>query len=121
TAKKKVVINGGGSFTEWSKDGITHGTNGYWLEHAAAHLMAGPKKQSQVFNESPATRYDDKFELTNTDKSAQGKVQYQLRRDDDHTETGRTGTNQPINQQKSEAPDSVKHFIKPVRKSGEQP
>ena len=43
TAKKKVVINGGGSFTEWSKDGITHGTNGYWLEHAAGHLMAGPK------------------------------------------------------------------------------
>lgn len=31
TAKKRVVINGGGSFTEWVAGGITNGTNGAWV------------------------------------------------------------------------------------------
>ncbi|CAN5875978.1 N/A [soil metagenome] len=42
TAPKKVVFNGGGSFTEWSSAGITHGTAGGWVEHAASHVKRGP-------------------------------------------------------------------------------
>jgi type VI secretion system secreted protein VgrG len=42
TARKKVVIIGGGSYTEWSAQGITHGTAGTWQEHAALHAQVGP-------------------------------------------------------------------------------
>ena len=39
---QKIVFNGGGSFTEWSSAGITHGTQGTWVEHAAGHSQLGP-------------------------------------------------------------------------------
>ncbi|MDP9914113.1 uncharacterized protein (DUF2345 family), partial [Variovorax boronicumulans] len=42
TAKKKVVIIGGGSYSEWSESGIKHGTAGTWQEHAALHAQVGP-------------------------------------------------------------------------------
>ena len=42
SAPKKVVVNGGGSFTEWSDAGILHGTPGAWVEHAASHIKMGP-------------------------------------------------------------------------------
>jgi type VI secretion system secreted protein VgrG len=41
-AKKKVVVNGGTSFSEWSAAGIKHGTPGTWVEHAATHATPGP-------------------------------------------------------------------------------
>ena len=41
---KKVVFNGGGSFTEWSGQGIVHGTQGRWVEHAAGHSKSGPMR-----------------------------------------------------------------------------
>ncbi|MCY1240084.1 hypothetical protein D9M72_529130 [compost metagenome] len=41
TAPIKVIVNGGGSFTEWSSTGILHGTPGGWVEHAAAHIKTG--------------------------------------------------------------------------------
>ncbi|WP_153012720.1 DUF2345 domain-containing protein, partial [Pseudacidovorax intermedius] len=41
-AKKKVVLIGGGSYTEWSAEGIRHGTAGSWQEHAAMHAQVGP-------------------------------------------------------------------------------
>ena len=46
TAKKKVVVIGGGSYTEWSAEGITHGTAGSWQEHAAMHLQEGPMQKA---------------------------------------------------------------------------
>jgi type VI secretion system secreted protein VgrG len=42
SAPVKVVVNGGGSFTEWSGTGILHGTAGAWVEHAASHVKTGP-------------------------------------------------------------------------------
>ncbi|MDM0011040.1 type VI secretion system tip protein TssI/VgrG [Variovorax sp. J22P168] len=42
TAKDEVVINGGTSYTRWSSEGIEHGTQGYWVEHAASHGSPGP-------------------------------------------------------------------------------
>ncbi|MEZ2297662.1 type VI secretion system Vgr family protein [Variovorax sp. RCC_210] len=45
TARKKVVIIGGGSYTEWSAQGITHGTAGTWQEHAALHAQVGPQSR----------------------------------------------------------------------------
>jgi type VI secretion system secreted protein VgrG len=42
SAPVKVVVNGGGSFTEWSNAGILHGTTGAWVEHAMSHVKAGP-------------------------------------------------------------------------------
>jgi type VI secretion system secreted protein VgrG len=42
SAPVKVVVNGGGSFTEWSGTGILHGTAGAWVEHAASHVKVGP-------------------------------------------------------------------------------
>ncbi len=43
TAKEEVIVNGGGSFTHWKAQGITHGTKGAWTEHAAIHSMIGPR------------------------------------------------------------------------------
>jgi type VI secretion system secreted protein VgrG len=42
TAKEEVVINGGGSYSRWNAAGITHGTKGTWVEHAASHRHTGP-------------------------------------------------------------------------------
>jgi type VI secretion system secreted protein VgrG len=42
SAPVKVVVNGAGSFTEWSSAGILHGTLGGWVEHAASHAKLGP-------------------------------------------------------------------------------
>ncbi|MFS2051522.1 DUF2345 domain-containing protein [Variovorax sp. CT11-76] len=41
-APKRIVVNGGGSFSEWSNEGIVHGTPGRWVEHAASHVKTGP-------------------------------------------------------------------------------
>jgi type VI secretion system secreted protein VgrG len=49
TAKKKVVIIGGGSYTEWSAQGITHGTAGTWQEHAALHAQVGPMSLDALY------------------------------------------------------------------------
>ena len=46
TARKKVVVIGGGSYSEWSATGITHGTAGTWLEHAALHAQVGPMQRA---------------------------------------------------------------------------
>jgi len=43
TAKEEVIVNGGGSFSHWKAQGITHGTKGAWIEHAATHSMIGPR------------------------------------------------------------------------------
>jgi type VI secretion system secreted protein VgrG len=42
TASQEVVLNGGGSYSRWNASGITHGTNGPWVEHAASFSMDGP-------------------------------------------------------------------------------
>ena len=49
TAKEEVVINGGGSYSKWNGGGIEHGTAGAWVEHAATHLMPGPKSKGTAF------------------------------------------------------------------------
>jgi type VI secretion system secreted protein VgrG len=43
TAKEEVIVNGGGSFSHWKAQGITHGTTGAWVEHATTHSMIDPK------------------------------------------------------------------------------
>jgi uncharacterized protein (DUF2345 family) len=52
-ARKKVVIIGGGSYSEWSATGITHGTAGTWLEHAALHAQVGPMTQPLQLQDFP--------------------------------------------------------------------
>jgi uncharacterized protein (DUF2345 family) len=49
SARKKVVIIGGGSYTEWSAQGIVHGTAGTWQEHAAMHAQVGPMQRPPSF------------------------------------------------------------------------
>jgi type VI secretion system secreted protein VgrG len=61
-AKKKVVINGGGSFSEWSDQGITHGTQGSWVEQAAAHATPGPDNKA-VGGELPLSELKGKLLL----------------------------------------------------------
>ena len=38
-------VIGGGSYTEWSAQGIKHGTAGSWQEHAAMHSQEGPLRR----------------------------------------------------------------------------
>ncbi|MBB5202700.1 DUF2345 domain-containing protein, partial [Glaciimonas immobilis] len=42
-AEEEVVINGGGSYTRWNADGITSGTSGEYIVHAAMHAPLGVK------------------------------------------------------------------------------
>jgi type VI secretion system secreted protein VgrG len=42
TAPEEVVVNGGGSYTQWNASGIQSGTSGSWTAHAGSHSMAGP-------------------------------------------------------------------------------
>ena len=63
SAPKKVVFNGGGSFTEWSAAGIVHGTQGRWVEHAASHVKKGPRSlpmESQSFAKGEWERCKEK-------------------------------------------------------------
>ncbi|TDK62807.1 DUF2345 domain-containing protein [Sapientia aquatica] len=53
TAKNNVLVNGGGSFTEWSANGIKSGTKGTWTEHAAAHTSLGPLSRPVELPELP--------------------------------------------------------------------
>ncbi|MDQ0572559.1 type VI secretion system secreted protein VgrG [Variovorax paradoxus] len=57
TAKEEVLVNGGSSYTRWNADGIEHGTNGLWREHAASHSLLGPKSLP------PSNGYEAKCEL----------------------------------------------------------
>ncbi|MGY6242653.1 type VI secretion system Vgr family protein (plasmid) [Burkholderia ambifaria] len=42
SAKKKLVLNGGGSYIELEQGSIKSGTNGVWLAHAANHYFPHP-------------------------------------------------------------------------------
>ena len=57
SAQEEVLINGGSSYTRWNADGIEHGTNGVWREHAASHSLLGPKSLP------PSKGYEAKCEL----------------------------------------------------------
>ncbi|MBC7700399.1 type VI secretion system Vgr family protein, partial [Aquabacterium sp.] len=46
TAKQEIQINGAGSYTRWSAQGIEHGTLGKWVEHAGGHSMTGPASRA---------------------------------------------------------------------------
>ncbi|WP_234194422.1 type VI secretion system Vgr family protein, partial [Pseudacidovorax sp. NFM-22] len=56
SAPVSVMVNGGGSFTEWSNAGITHGTPGTWVEHAASHVQMGPLSVDQHHGAPPPRR-----------------------------------------------------------------
>ena len=43
TAKKEVVIVGGGSYVRFNAEGIEQGTNGSFVAHAATHIFVGVK------------------------------------------------------------------------------
>ena len=59
TAKQEIQINGAGSYTRWSAQGIEHGTLGAWVEHAAGHSMAGPASLPVVMSEFPTSTPKD--------------------------------------------------------------
>jgi len=42
TAKEELEINGGTSYSRWNSAGITNGTKGFWVAHAARHSLIGP-------------------------------------------------------------------------------
>lgn len=49
TANKRIVINGGGSSSQWDSKGIEHFTSGIWKEHAKTHLsVSGQKKKTDI-------------------------------------------------------------------------
>ena len=53
TAKEEVVINGGGSYAVYNAGGITEGTNGAHVVHAAEHSHAGPKNMPTDYAPQP--------------------------------------------------------------------
>ena len=55
TAKKEVVINGGGSYMKLNAGGIETGTNGNFVSHAAKHSLIGPKNIPVSIPEMPGS------------------------------------------------------------------
>ncbi|MEM5429906.1 type VI secretion system tip protein VgrG [Cupriavidus oxalaticus] len=55
TARKEVLINGGGSYVRINAEGIEHGTLGTWKAHANSHAMPGPKSIGQAMPLLPQT------------------------------------------------------------------
>ena len=52
TARKQLLVNGGGSYMQWSAGRIEEGTAGRRVAHAGTHPVAGPKSLPV-----PATKY----------------------------------------------------------------
>ncbi|BDT67992.1 hypothetical protein os1_21730 [Comamonadaceae bacterium OS-1] len=64
TAKERIVINGGGSYTEWSAGGITSGTSGAHTVHSASLALVGPKTMPVVIS-NPQGPYQVQYILQN--------------------------------------------------------
>jgi uncharacterized protein (DUF2345 family) len=64
--QEEVLMNGGGSWQRWAKEGISRGTSGSHTLHAARHDLNGPKSAAQVMQEHPQPSFDDPYVLTNT-------------------------------------------------------
>jgi type VI secretion system secreted protein VgrG len=60
-AKKQVLVNGGGSYMQWSDGAIEEGTAGTRVVHAGTHPMTGPKSQPPVPITWPGVKGDDRF------------------------------------------------------------
>ena len=56
SAKKQLVVNGGGSSSVFSSAGITHATSGTWMEHAASHGAPPEKIMKVAMPEMPVTQ-----------------------------------------------------------------
>jgi type VI secretion system secreted protein VgrG len=113
TAKKKVVINGAGSFSEWSANGITHGTNGQWTQHAAQHAANGPKSMGVNLQGQPAFHaYDETVRITTPSGKPLKGVRYQITGDQGvHVGiTNQQGQTNTIHTQKQEALKCGLHF-----------
>jgi len=53
SAKEEVLITAGGSFIKVNASGITQGTGGAWVAHAATHSMDGPQHNHFAMPELP--------------------------------------------------------------------
>ena len=63
-AKEEVIISAGNSYIKINASGITSGTSGNWISHAAKHAMEGPASQSHVMphlNKSELRKTDLEF------------------------------------------------------------
>ncbi|WP_139140425.1 DUF2345 domain-containing protein, partial [Variovorax boronicumulans] len=93
TAKKKVVIIGGGSYSEWSESGIKHGTAGTWQEHAALHAQVGPMNKAPALPELPVqpSDYSVKYQFADRHTGLRlAQHRYELREEDGAVHTGIT-------------------------------
>ena len=61
SAKEEVLIAVGGSFIRIDKSGITQGTAGAWIAHAATHAMPGPTTIAYHMNTRKKTDFDEEF------------------------------------------------------------
>ncbi|MES2742426.1 MAG: type VI secretion system tip protein TssI/VgrG [Pseudomonadota bacterium] len=61
SAKEEVLISVGGSFIRMDKAGITQGTAGAWIAHAATHAMPGPTTIAYHMNTREKTDFDEEF------------------------------------------------------------
>ncbi len=84
TAKEEVLINGGSSFSRWNAQGIVHGTNGLWREHAATHSFVGPaSRATQLVNQDPNAAFDQEliFHHLDEDNSTAARQVFRLARE----------------------------------------
>jgi len=69
TAADEVLISGGGSYSLWNAQGIVHGTNGVWREHAATHSFMGPdSRTSESMNRDVTAPYDQELIFRHLDE-----------------------------------------------------
>ena len=123
TARKKVVIIGGGSYSEWSTDGIKHGTAGTWQEHAALHAQVGPTSRVETFPEFEQAQFtagpcEARYQLFKTDNRPFEQYHYEIHEHGPDTRhEGRTSADGRTRIATSDQPVALKAFKSVMRES----
>jgi type VI secretion system secreted protein VgrG len=89
-AKKQVLVNGGGSYMQWSAGSIEEGTAGTRVAHAGTHPVAGPKNEPPVPIAWPGVKGDDRFQVFYPDGSPVVGAKYRATLESGEVITGLT-------------------------------
>jgi type VI secretion system secreted protein VgrG len=90
TAKKQVLVNGGGSYMKWSAGSIEEGTSGTRVAHAGTHPVAGPKNKPPVPTVWPEVKGDDRFKVLYPDGTPVVGAKYSARLESGEVLSGKT-------------------------------
>ena len=115
SAKEEVLITAGGSFIKINQSGITQGTSGQWIAHAAMHAMPGPMTIAYDMNTCPKPApFDEEIVLHwPYDKSPVQNRRFEFTRGDGSTLQGVTDAQGKTGLQKSQFLENLSFRLLP--------